>query len=308
MKRLFALLLALMLILTLAACGDDSKADTNDNANPSQNEGNKDDGNKNEDNKNEGNDKLSFTELIAVDNAECFIKITGIEPDNFWGYSLKAQLENKSEDKTYMFSLDTAAINGVECLSMFAVEVAPGKKANESISLMDDGFDQYGVGQYTDIELTFSVYDSNDWLADPVAVETVHVYPYGQEKATKFVRKAQASDNVLVDNDSVTVIVTGYEQDEIWGYTVNLFLVNKTDHSVMFSADDASVNGFMADPFYATSVSAGKCAFSSMSWSDSTFAENGIQKVNEIEFTLRVHNADDWLSEDLVNEAITLKP
>ena len=93
-------------------------------------------------------------------------------------------------------------------------------------------------------------------------------------------------------------IVTGYEDDEIWGYTANLFLLNKTDKTVMFSVDDASVNGFMADPFYATSVSAGKCAFSSMAWSDTTLEENGITEVEEIEVLFRAYDADDFMGED----------
>ena len=109
-------------------------------------------------------------------------------------------------------------------------------------------------------------------------------------------------------NDYVTVIVTGYEDDEIWGYTANLFLLNKTDKTVMFSVDDASVNGFMADPFYATSVSAGKCAFSSMAWSDTTLEENGITEVEEIEVLFRAYDADDFMGEDFANEVITLNP
>ena len=52
------------------------------------------------------------------------------------------------------------------------------------------------------LELTFKVYDSNDWSADPVGKETIHVYPYGEENAVAFVREAQATDNVIIDNYS----------------------------------------------------------------------------------------------------------
>lgn len=44
------------------------------------------------------------------------------------------------------------------------------------------------------------MYDSNDWSADPVGKETIHVYPYGEENAVAFVREAQATDNVIIDN------------------------------------------------------------------------------------------------------------
>jgi len=54
------------------------------------------------------------------------------------------------------------------------------------------------------LELTFKVYDSNDWSADPVGKETIHVYPYGEENAVAFVREAQATDNVIIDNGVAT--------------------------------------------------------------------------------------------------------
>lgn len=314
MKRLASLLLVLMLLLSLAACGGKITPDTKDETNLPQSESNKDEGKTDEnempstDEEKTGENEISFTELVAVDNTECSIKITEIDPDNMWGFTLKAQLENKSTDKTYMFTVESAAINGVQCNSPFATEVAAGKKSNEKISFSDDELEENGVGDYTDIELTFRVYDSNDWGTDAVAEETIHVYPYGEDKTVQFVREAQASDNVLIDNEYVTVIVTGYENDEILGYTVNLFLLNKTDKNVMFSVDEASVNGFMANPIYATSVSAGKCAFSSLSWPDSTLEENGITEIEEIEFNFRAYNADDWLGDDFANETITLNP
>lgn len=310
MKRLAALLLAFTLLFSLAACGGDvtgnnTNSSENNSTNSSQNESTNDgQTNNKDDNKNE----ISFTEIVAVDNDECTIKITDIDPDNLWGYTLKVQLENKSVEKTYMYSVESASINGVQCDPFFATEVAAGKKSNNEISFTDSDLEDNGIGDYTDIELTFRVYDSDDWMADEIARETVHVYPYGEDKATIFVRETQANDNVIIDNDYVTVIVTGYEDDAIWGYTVNLFLLNKTDKDIMFSVDEASVNGYMADPFYATEVAAGKCAFSSMSWSDTTLENNNITTVEEIEFKFRAYDSDNWFGDDFANETITLKP
>lgn len=311
MKKIAKLLLTLVMLLSLVACGGKT---TNNNDGPNENDitNNSDQSTSSQEEPTKGDEntgnEITFNEIVAIDNEECTIKITGIEADNIWGYTIKVLLENKSADKTYMFSVENAAINGVQCDPFFAAEVAEGKKSNEKISFSCDELEENGITEYTDIELSFRVYDSNDWTAEEVAEETIHIYPFGEEKAEKFVRESQVSDNVIIDNDYVTVIVTGYEKDEIFGYTVKLFLVNKTDKNVMFSVDEVSVNGFMADPFYATSVSAGKCEFSSMSWSDTTFEENGITEVETIEFKFRAYDENNWSDGDFANETITLNP
>lgn len=64
----------------------------------------------------------------------------------------------------------------------------------------------------------------------------------------------------------------------------------------------------MADPLFATSVSAGKCAFGSMSWSNNTLEENGITDIETIEFKIRAYDIDNWAGDDFVNEIITLNP
>ena len=255
-----------------------------------------------------GTQDVSFESFTPIDNDECSVTIKDIDPDNMWGYTVKVGLENKSSDKTYMFSVNTASVNGVVADPLFAKEVAPGKKANEDISFNASDLKENGITDFTDIEMEFRVYDTNDWSADDVAKEVFHIYPYGEDKAITFERDSQASDEVLVDNDNVTVILTGKTEDPIWGYTLKLFIVNKTDTEIMVSADEASVNGYMADPFFAKSVPSGKCAFTSMSWSDSTLKENDITTIEEIEFKLRVYDNNNWTGDDFFNEVITVTP
>lgn len=316
MKKLATLLLALNLMLSLVSCDSEKTPSTSQNTSAaSKSEENTNNENLDEsenteefESTEESHKEITFEEpIVAVDNAECSIKITGITSDALLGYSLKAQIENKSAEKTYTFSVDSATINGVHCEPWFSPEVPAGKKANDEIALDITYLEKNGIVEYTDIELTFDVYDSNDYEADSVAFETINVYPYGKEKATKYVRESQPNDNVIIDNEYVTVIVTGYEKNDYY-YEAMLFLLNKTDKTVMFSTDDASVNGYMVDPFYADLVFAGKCAFSSISWDNTDLEENEITEVEEIEFMLKAYDWDDSMSDDFVNEKITLNP
>lgn len=114
-------------------------------------------------------------------------------------------------------------------------------------------------------------------------------------------------EKVLVDNDKITFTVTGVKQDPIWGYTLQVFVENKTDKNLMFSLDDVSVNGFMVDPLWAESIAPGKKSNGEIHFSEKSFKDNGIESVEELEFTLRVYNEKDWSEEDVHNEKHTLK-
>lgn len=323
MRKILTTLLALTLVLSLTACGEsgtnselkdtlsspESEEMTNETDGESASDSIQEELPVEEDSAANTTAPITFEEISVVDNEECTIAITGIDEDNLWGYTLNAFLENKSSDKTYMFSVTTASINGVKIDPLFANEVAAGKKANEEITFTTNTLEKNGITQFTDIALSFKVYDSNDWMADPVYQDTVHVYPYGEDKAEFFIREPQSTDTIIADNDYASVIVTGYEEDDIWGYTVNLYILNKTpDHKIMFSVDDAAVNGYMLDPFFSTELEAETCSFTGMSFSDTDLEENGITAIEEITFTLRSYDSENFGSDDFINESVTLNP
>ena len=112
----------------------------------------------------------------------------------------------------------------------------------------------------------------------------------------------------LVENDDISVIITGVEDDPIWGYTLHVYLENNTDKELLFSLDEVSVNRFMCDPFWAETVSAGMKCNSSIRWFESTLLENSITDIKEISFVLRVYDAKDFYAEDLLVQHFTITP
>ncbi|MGI6315156.1 MAG: hypothetical protein ACOX17_00495 [Christensenellales bacterium] len=253
--------------------------------------------------------EITFEGLVVADNDECAIKITAFEPHNTWGgYILTLHLENKSREKTYLFNNEYGTINDMECNLLLYTEVAPGKTAEDIIIISEDQLHQLGITACTDIELTLTAYDiDGDWV-DPVTRVTVHVYPYGEERATVFVRENRPEDTVLFDDEYVTVIVIGYEPETYWGFAVELYLVNKTDKDLSFTVSNASVNGYMADPLWSRTVRSGKKAFASMFWTEEILEGLDITEVEEIEMRFSVFDSHDWEAENLIEEVVVLTP
>ena len=320
MKRIWALLLAMLLIFSLVACStsddddDDSSRkskkdkETSQSAEADEEEEEEEEETAKEE-KEEAPQKLNkFEEIIVVDNDDCTIKITDLKEDDFYGLELKVYLENKT-DKELNFDIERSSIDGVQSYVFLYEDVAAGKKSNVTAGVDIASLEEFGLKTATDIELCFEVTDANDYSADPVAEATVHVYPYGEEQASVFERTAQKDDVVLVDNDEFTVIVTGYQDtDDYYGFIANIYIVNKTDKNISVVAEDTSVNGYMLDGFLYDDVYAGKQAFVNMSWPKEEMEKNDISKVELIEFVLSISDADDWFADDYVNEEITLEP
>lgn len=247
----------------------------------------------------------SADEIVLADNDNVCIKVKSMETSGN-SFEMKLYLENKSS-VTAMFTIDGTVVNGFVADPFWASEIAPGKKSNETVSIHD--LSSKGITEDVSIiSFVIRAYDSNDWFADDLHKERFTLYPLGEENASIAERKPQESDTVIVDNDTVAIIVTGYGTDSIWGYTANLFLENKTDKDVMFTVDNTSVNGFMIDPFWATEIPPHAKAFSGMSWRDSSLAENDIESVEEIETTFRAYDSNDWFADDYYKDTVTLKP
>ena len=75
MRKVLAMLLTLTMVISVASC------DTETAKNPDS-----------EDTGTTENKEITFEEISVVDNDECVIKITGIDADNLWGYTLSAYL------------------------------------------------------------------------------------------------------------------------------------------------------------------------------------------------------------------------
>jgi hypothetical protein len=153
------------------------------------------------------------------------------------------------------------------------------------------------------------VYDAVDWSKEYVE-DSFAIYPTGlrAEEVIRPERRTTATEQVFVDNDEICFMILEQEDDDIWGYTLKCYLENKTEQSLIFSWDDVSVNGYMIDPFWAGGVAPGMRSYREISFAASDFEENDISEVEEIEFTLRAYDSDDWFADDVFKETMTYNP
>lgn len=141
-----------------------------------------------------------------------------------------------------------------------------------------------------------------------ITTETPTETTEASTETTEAIEENTFEEIVLVDNEDLTFKITAVENDDLWGYTLKVFLENKTDKELMFTLDNTSINGFMCDPFWAETVAAGKKSNTTISWFESEFEANGIETVEQIDFTLRVYDNGDWMADDILNEEFTVNP
>ena len=253
----------------------------------------------------EGGPAPAFSQVL-IDNDDLYFAIKDVRSDAAYGYEWKVYVENRT-DKNLMFSFEKVSVNDVMCDPFWAEVINAGKKGNCEITWMRDSLQEKQIGDVTRVDFTLNVYNNDDYTEAALMHDPFTVFPLGEDKASSAVREPAAADLVLVDNDNCSVIITGYEPDNSWGYAMKLYLVNKTDRDMVFSVDDSSVNGIMCDPFWADIVCAGKTSYSTVLWDKNALAENDITEVEEISLPLKVY-ADEDIGNPYVDDTFELTP
>lgn len=253
-----------------------------------------------------GTPELPDDAQILKEDENLLIAVTGSDPEGMWGYKLDVFLENKT-DRELCFMINDACINGLMMDPLYQTILAPGQSSDEEVEWFQSSLDEAGITDVTDIELEWVVYDSQDWSADFLLEEKFHYYPLGEDAVQPFVREAKDTDQVLVDNDVCTIIAVKSEMDELWGYQIHLYIINKSDHGLTVGIDEAAINGEPCDPYWATMIYQDRAAFDAVTWGTTFLEAAGIDKVESAELPFIIMNSNDY-SQDEIRETVTYTP
>lgn len=301
-KMLLTLLLALVMVVTTACSGsEDVKAPASVNGDSSVTSNNESadssSGNKTEDNVVA---EITVAETVLYDVDGVKVTATGYE-EGWTGPEIKILVENNS-DKNVLITSDSVSVNGymMPFAALYA-EVAAGKKANETLSLMSSELDRSGIDVLAELQFYLQIQNPETWetvATSELVTLTTSAAPYEQP--------VDDSGDVLFDSNGIRIICKGLKQDIIWDGTVVFYMENNSGKEISIYAENVSVNGFMQDVGLWSDLRPGTKLIDGMSMIDLSDLEiESIDQIENIEFNLRVVDANTW--EDIVTtDVLTL--
>lgn len=313
MKRMFTLLLCALLLLSFTACGGSEESvptadalspttPATDSAMPTQEP-------TQEPSQAPTEPRVIPENLVLVDNGKVTFTILEVENNAHMGMQLHVECVNKT-DRTLMFSWDMVSVCGYMYDPFWAEEVAAGKTAVSTVDLDTYALGKMGIDSVDEITFTLRIYDSENWMDEPLVAEVFTIYPTGLRAETFTVPpQAFTEDHVVIaEDENIRFVIEGVSDEGESGCKVHVYLENKTDRNLLYSWDLVSVNGRMVDPYWGASVGAGKRACTDIVFLRSDFDQNGITDVSSIEFTLTVSDYDDFEAGSLLEETYTYHP
>lgn len=301
-KMLLTLLLALVMVVTTACSGsEDVKAPASVNGDSSVTSNNES-ADSSSVNKTEDNvvAEITVAETVLYDVDGVKVTATGYE-EGWTGPEIKILVENNS-DKNVLITSDSVSVNGymMPFAALYA-EVAAGKKANETLSLMSSELDRSGIDVLAELQFYLQIQNPETWetvATSELVTLTTSAAPYEQP--------VDDSGDVLFDSNGIRIICKGLKQDIIWDGTVVFYMENNSGKEISIYAENVSVNGFMQDVGLWSDLRPGTKLIDGMSMIDLSDLEiESIDQIENIEFNLRVVDANTW--EDIVTtDVLTL--
>ncbi len=233
--------------------------------------------------------EVTIEEQVLYDENNIKITATGME-DGWLGTELKLLLENNS-DKSITVQARNANVNGFMVSTMMSVDIAAGKKANDSLTFETSGLKDCGIESIATMEFFFHIFDTETWDTvvdtDVITIET--------SIASTYTQAVDDSGEVLVEEGGVKIVGKGLSADDsFWGPGVILYIENNSEKDVTVQVRDVSVNGFMVDSSMSTDVVAGKKAMSAVQFFSTDLEENAITDITDVELYFHIFDLESW--------------
>lgn len=301
MTKMSRILLALLLVFVMVfatACGGDGEIKQPANVNGDSSGETNGTGTNNDSGSSDEEVTIAETVLYEADG----IKVTAKSlADGLLGTEVKLLIENDSSKNILITSSSVSANGYMMPTAALYAEVAAGKKANESLTLMSSELDQCGIETLAEMQFYLQIQDPETWET----IKTTDLITLATS-ATGYTQPVDDSGDVLYNENGYKVVCKGLKQDIIWDGTVVFYMENNSNKAVSIYAENVSVNGFMQEVGLWSDLRPSTKMIDGMSMIDLSDLEiTNIDEIKTIEFNLRIVDAETW-EEIVTTDAMTL--
>lgn len=246
--------------------------------------------------------------ITVVDNEACTFTFVSGELKQRGGADFVFRMKNKTDSMNVRFNISDTAINGWMLANIFTVTLAPGEETEKTLSFSRPAFEECGLTTADKMLFGLQI-TGNDGSSTKSYVNTLYSVNLTRNGA-QYVspeREKRADETEIVKDENLSFIILGTKEDPIWGYTVEVFAENMTaDRYLGIKWEDVTVNGHPIDPSWGVFVSPACKRLGSVSFSNNALEKAGVDKVEEITFTLWVY--DRVSKTDVLKKSFTYRP
>lgn len=232
---------------------------------------------------------VTIDQQVLVDQNGIVVTAMEYVTDSIWGDGIKLLLENNS-DNDVMVGCNALIVNDYMITDLFASEIAAGKKSNETLYFSSTQLKAAGIENVGKIEIYFHIYDSSTY-------ETVCESEYAVVQTSEYNNMDTIPNDAgteLYNRDGIRIVGKTVDENSFWGTAILLYLENNSGKNIGISVDDMSINGFMMNPFFSTTVYDGKKSIDDITVFSSDLEENGIEIIEEVELKFHIYDADSY--------------
>jgi len=232
---------------------------------------------------------VSIEEQVLFEQDGIVVTAKEYVTDRIWGDGIKLLIENNS-DKNVTVGCNALIVNNYMISDLFVSGVAAGKKANEVMYLSNTELEAAGIESVGQVEAYFHVYDTDTYetLFD---TDCVTIQTSGFDRMDTV---ADDSGVELYNENGIRIVGKTVDENSFWGTAILLYCENNSGKNVGISVNEMSINGFMMDPLFSTTVYDGKKAFEDITIFSEDLTANGIEAIEEVELRFHIYEAETY--------------
>lgn len=253
----------------------------------------------------------TIEETVVYDDGT--FKLTAKEIDYSDKYNIKVKfLAENNSDNTVSFVGSNFSINGITMYCNLYCEVAPGKKANDSIDIDRDDLEKYGIKSIATVK------GQDPYIYNKDGKETIARFQFSLETSISdgYVQEVDKSGQTIYDKDGVVIKYRGIETDWSGDEVLSFYVENNTDVDFGVYVDDTSVNGFMVYGSMVAYAYSGCVTYEELGFLSSDMEENDIDSIEEVSFTMYAYNRENgklWTTDEIIvgrepSESLSVQP